>query len=183
MHLQLPQRVPHGEIRALDQPDDLGFLASRVSHVPPSESEAVTLFLSSRFSRTSSATTCFNRPFSVRRSATSVDVASRVVSPRPAVSCRLPGTPCSSGNTDWGSGLRGDTGRQWSARRAGPQGQSGSSLRPRTAGGSSAGCLERPSLLTLLGSWGPLPCWQSLAYLTASTGPHWFEPAQPATST
>ena len=55
MHLQLPQRVPHGEIRALDQPDDLVFLASRVSHVPPSESETVTLFLSSRFSRTSSA--------------------------------------------------------------------------------------------------------------------------------
>ena len=78
---QLTQRLSHGQLRALDQPDEFVLLGGRPSHVPLSESEAVTPFFSSRFSSTNSATTCLSRPFSCRKSVTSVDVASRVVSP------------------------------------------------------------------------------------------------------
>ena len=78
---QFPQRPAHGQLRPLDQPDERVLLGRRAPHVLLSESEAVTPFFNSRFSRTSSATTCLSRPFSDRRSVTSVDVASRVVSP------------------------------------------------------------------------------------------------------
>src|SRR4029077_19325853 len=76
----LPRRA-HRQIRALDQPDHLPLLHPRQAHVSSSESEAVRLFLSSRFSSTVSANTCFSRLFSSRSVCTSGAVASRVVSP------------------------------------------------------------------------------------------------------
>ena len=46
--------------RALDKADEFELLRRGVFHVSPSKAEAVTLFLSSRFCRTSSTTTCFS---------------------------------------------------------------------------------------------------------------------------
>src|SRR5258708_30617484 len=74
------QGVAHRQRRLLDQPDDLQLLGGGVSHMPSSPAPIV-LFLSSRFSRMSSATTSFSAPASPRRSLTSSDVAARVVSP------------------------------------------------------------------------------------------------------
>ena len=61
-------------IRALDEADDLVLFGRGQSHVASSEPEARRLFLSTRFSRTVSATTCLKLLFSRRRSWTSVDV-------------------------------------------------------------------------------------------------------------
>src|SRR6266700_5131864 len=74
------QRPPHRQGGLLDQPDDVKLLAGRISHVASSPS-AVTLFLSRRFSRVSSATTSFSALATRRRSLTSSDVAARAVSP------------------------------------------------------------------------------------------------------
>src|SRR5712691_3377115 len=79
--LDLSERAPHRQIRVLNQPNRFALLAGGHSYASSSESAAVTLFLSSRFSSTVSATSCFRRAFSFRSSVTSVDVASRVVSP------------------------------------------------------------------------------------------------------
>src|SRR5262245_4977192 len=81
IHPQLLQRLAHREIRPFDQPNDLALLRPGQAHVSSSESEAVTLFLSRRFSSTVSASTCFSRAFSSRSVFTSGAVASRVVSP------------------------------------------------------------------------------------------------------
>src|SRR3982074_3852020 len=77
---ELFQRPPHRQDRLLDQPDDLKLLGGGVPHVASSPS-AVTLFLSRRFSKVSSATTSFSALVSRRRSLTSSDVAARAVSP------------------------------------------------------------------------------------------------------
>ena len=74
------QRALHRQMRLLDQPDDLQLLGGGISHAPSSPS-AVTLFLSRRFSRVSSATTSFRADASRRRSLTSSEVAARAVSP------------------------------------------------------------------------------------------------------
>src|SRR5208282_371402 len=74
------QRPPHRQGGLLDEPDDLELLGGRVPHAASSPS-AVTLFLSRRFSRVSSATTSFSAPASRRRSLTSSEVAARAVSP------------------------------------------------------------------------------------------------------
>ena len=81
VHAELPQRAPCGQIRVLHEADDLAFLRCRQSHVSSPESDATRLFLSMRFSSTVSATTCLSWLFWRRRSWTSVDVASRAVSP------------------------------------------------------------------------------------------------------
>ena len=57
---------PRRQVRPFHQPDDFALLDRRASRVPASKSQAVSLFLSSRFSSTISATTCFSRPFSFR---------------------------------------------------------------------------------------------------------------------
>ena len=80
-HLDLAERLPDGQIRAFDQANDFGLLGRRPSHVSSPESEAVRFLLSRRFSRTISATSCFRRLCSLRRSVTSGAVASRLVSP------------------------------------------------------------------------------------------------------
>ena len=72
-HLQLAQRVAYRQVRPFHQTDHLLLLRRRQSHVSSSEPEAVTVFLSSRFSSTISATSCFRSVFSLRRSLTSVD--------------------------------------------------------------------------------------------------------------
>src|SRR5215475_10724925 len=74
------QGTPYRQGGLLDQPNDLKLLSGGVPHVASSPS-AVTLFLSSRFSSVSSATTSFSAPASRRRSLTSSDVAARAVSP------------------------------------------------------------------------------------------------------
>src|SRR5258706_10028763 len=74
------QRPPHWQGRLLDEPDDLKLLGGGIPHVASSPS-AVTLFLSRRFSRVSSATTSFSALASRRRSLTSSEVAARAVSP------------------------------------------------------------------------------------------------------
>src|SRR5262245_16753357 len=76
--LDLAQRAPRRQVRLFNQADRLASLRRRHSEASLSESTAVTLFLSSRFSSTVSATSCFRWAFSFRSSATSVDVASRV---------------------------------------------------------------------------------------------------------
>jgi hypothetical protein len=79
----LGQGTPHRERRALHQADQLELLCSADPHASSSgESEPVTLFLSSRFSSSVSATNSFSRAFSLRRSETSLELASRCVSPR-----------------------------------------------------------------------------------------------------
>src|SRR3954467_3310118 len=74
------QRPSHRQGRLLDELDDLKLLGGGVLHVASSPS-AVTLFLSRRFSRVSSATTSFSALASRRRSLTSSEVAARAVSP------------------------------------------------------------------------------------------------------
>src|SRR2546430_4663730 len=74
------QRPPHWQGRLLDEPDDFKLLGGGIPHVASSPS-AVTLFLSRRFSRVSSATTSFSALASRRRSLTSSEVAARAVSP------------------------------------------------------------------------------------------------------
>src|SRR5437870_11300752 len=70
----------HRQWGLLDQPDDLQLLGGGVSHAPSSPAP-IMLFLSSRFSSMSSATTSFSAPASCRRSLTSSEVAARAVSP------------------------------------------------------------------------------------------------------
>src|SRR6202043_54092 len=74
------QRAAHRQMGLLDELDDRQFFASRISHAASSPSP-VTLFLSRRFSRVSSATTSFRADASRRRSLTSSEVAARAVSP------------------------------------------------------------------------------------------------------
>src|SRR5262249_40147957 len=78
---ELQQRAAHRQVRALHQPDHLRLLRRRQSHVPSPEPEPVTLFFSSRFSSTASASACLSRRFSSRSTPPSGAVASRVVSP------------------------------------------------------------------------------------------------------
>src|ERR1700691_138681 len=70
--VQLAERAPHRQVRLLHEPDGLAPLRGRNADASSSESAAVRLFLSNRFSSTISATTCFSRVFSLRRSTTSV---------------------------------------------------------------------------------------------------------------
>ena len=58
---QFPQRLSHGQLRPLDQPDERVLFGRRAPHVPLSESEAVTPFFNSRCSSTNSATTCLRQ--------------------------------------------------------------------------------------------------------------------------
>src|SRR3546814_5190697 len=77
---QLVQRALGGQVRLLDDPDDLELLGCRIPHSssPPS---AIMLFLSRRFSKVRSATHSFRARASRRRSCTSPVVAARAVSP------------------------------------------------------------------------------------------------------
>src|SRR5437588_277431 len=77
---ELCQRVTYRQRRVLDQPDNLQLLGGGISHAASSPAPIV-LFLSSRFSSTSSATTSFSALASRRRSVTSCVVADRAVSP------------------------------------------------------------------------------------------------------
>src|ERR1700730_10080098 len=63
---------------------------------------------------------------------------------RRAASSRPQGSLSTSGNTDSGRSLHDGTARRCSPRRAGLPAQCGSSLLPRIAGVSPAGCLSRP---------------------------------------
>src|SRR5690606_16742345 len=74
------QRFAGGQVRLLDEPDDLEFFGCGISHSCPSPS-AIMLFLSRRFSSVRSATHSFSALASRRRSLTSSLVAARAVSP------------------------------------------------------------------------------------------------------
>src|SRR5215211_1570893 len=93
----LVQCTLSGQMRLLNQLDDLGLLGSGISHAPASPSPLM-LFLSRRFSRVRSATTSFKAVASRPRSFTSSEVAARAVSP-PTGACRLQETPWTSRNT------------------------------------------------------------------------------------
>src|SRR3546814_1626941 len=77
---ELVQRPLGGQMRLLDDPDDLELLRCGIPHSssPPS---AIMLFLSRRFSSVRSATHSFRARASRRRSCTSPVVAARAVSP------------------------------------------------------------------------------------------------------
>ena len=78
----LGQRAPDRKRRALHQADQLELLRGPHPHASSSgTSEPVTLFLSRRFSSTVSATSSLSQAFSLRRSWTSLELASRCVSP------------------------------------------------------------------------------------------------------
>src|SRR5690606_15340933 len=76
----LVERAPDWEVRGLDGADDLELFGCGVSHSPSSPS-AITLFLSRRFSRVTSASASLSWRASARSVLTSSDVASRAVSP------------------------------------------------------------------------------------------------------
>ena len=107
-----------------------------------SSPSAVTLFLSRRFSRVSSATTSFSALVSRRRSLTSSDVAARAVSPANRF---FPASRKSFDHGNKGSGRspRGGRARRYCPRRAGLPVQCGSYLPPRSGAGSRDGCSSR----------------------------------------
>src|SRR3546814_5321235 len=77
---ELVQRAFGGQVRLLDDPDDLELYGCGIPHSssPPS---AIMLFFSRRFSSVKSATHSFRTRASRRRSCTSPVVAARAVSP------------------------------------------------------------------------------------------------------
>ena len=82
------KRLLHTQRLSFHQPDKLYLPGLTVPHIPlRTHSRPLKLFFRTQFFRINSATNCFNCSFSLRRSNTSLLLASRMVSP---LSCRLP---------------------------------------------------------------------------------------------
>ena len=153
------QRAPDRKRRALHQADQLELLRGAHPHASSSgKSQPVTLFLSRRFSSTVSATSSLSRAFSLRRSWTSLELASSLRISQQALLARLqkllaPAVVEVRHDAFAAAQQRGDA----LLAPSGPRSRSGSSLPPRTAVVSSVGCLGPPSLPIPSRPWIPSP--------------------------